>query len=137
VEVLQLALEYRSWRRVNRESRPSQHGLAETVNHWVPPELAETYLAIHPGDPASAQDLPTGAMLVKEHLDAMGVATGLTVMYRAAPGTAPDSADWWWGLIELPQESLVESGQVGWCISCHDNAASTGYVFGVALDNRL
>lgn len=118
---------------VNAEARPSQHGLASTVNVWVDDGALEAYLALDPAAPGEAPLWSSDALLVKEHLDASGVATGLTVMAQGEPDAT--SGGWWWARLDA-DGTVHETGQVGFCISCHTPAEPSGWAFGVPLDNR-
>lgn len=118
---------------VNAEARPSQHGLASTVNVWVDDAALAAYLALDPAAPGAAPSWSPDALLVKEHLDESGVATGLTVMAQGDPDAS--SGGWWWARLDV-DGTVHETGQVGFCISCHTPVEPSGWAFGVPLDNR-
>jgi hypothetical protein len=69
-----------------------------------------------------------GTILVKQHLDAASTHLGLTVMYKGPEGYAPDSFDWWWGLLDA-DGAISAGGQIAACLECHGNVAPTGYVY--------
>ncbi len=118
---------------VNAESRPSQHGLASTVNVWADDGALAAYLALDPAAPGAAPTWSPDALLVKEHLDGGGVPTGLTVMAQGDPDATSDG--WWWARLDV-DGTVHETGQVGFCISCHTPVEASGWAFGVPLDNR-
>jgi hypothetical protein len=120
--------------RINAESRASQHGLADTVDIWVAPEIADLYRSLDPDAAGGLVEFPTGALLVKTHLDANGAVDGYTVMANADPDST--SGGWWWARIGA-DGMPAETGQVGFCIGCHQAVEAEGWVFGVPLDNRL
>lgn len=119
--------------RVNAEARPSQHGLADTVNVWVDDDSLAAYLALDPATPGAPAPWGPAALLVKEHLDGGGVVNGLTVMAQGDPSST--SGGWWWARLDA-DGTVHETGQVGFCISCHMPAEPVGWAFGVPLDNR-
>lgn len=121
--------------KINAEPFESQHGLADTVNVYVPPEHAELYRSIDPGMRTDV-GFPAGAVIVKEHLDASGANDGFLLMVKAAEGYDPEAADWWWARVD-GAGMTQETGQVGFCIDCHAAVSPTGFVFGVPTDNRL
>ena len=143
--VVEQALGYTNFTKINAAATGSQHGLADTVNYWVPAEYAELYRTVAPDDPnQAAVTFPQGTLLVKEHLDSGGATTGLTLMYKAPVGFDPDHNDWWWGLAEFEdgmyKGSLSQEGAASVCYGCHEgqpNATLTDFVVGVALTNRL
>ncbi len=118
--------------RANAMSRPSAHGLAATVNVHVTPIDLAAYLGLDPAQVATGSpEFSPAVLLVKEHLDADGAVSGLTAM-------APDAASpngWWWARLGADLR-IVESGQVGYCVSCHSEVQTQGWVYGVAADNR-
>ena len=118
---------------VNVEARPSQHGLAETVDVWVDDGSLAAYLSLDPDAPDSAAPWPAEALLVKTHLDADGATTGLTIMAQGDPTSM--SGGWWWGRVDA-DGTVRETGQVGFCISCHTPREPQGWAFGVPADNR-
>lgn len=133
--VVQRAVAYDSWEKINAEPRASQHALGDTVNMWVEPAYAELYRGIDPDLESSDTVFPEGAILVKEHLDEGGAPVGLTMMAKAATGYDPEFSDWWWARVNL-DGSLEENGQVGFCQDCHGPREATDFVYGVPLDNR-
>jgi hypothetical protein len=120
------ALGYKSFERVNAEPLPSEHALGDTVNFWIPADVVTMYENHGADDLAFAP----GTLLVKEHLDAEGGYTGLTVMFKAPEGYNPEAADWYWARI-TPADEVADSGKVAFCIGCHTRAAETDFVFGL------
>lgn len=118
---------------VNAVARASAHGLAAAVNVYVTPDDRAAYLSLDPGREADvAPTFAADALLVKEHLDSKGDVAGLTIMAAGDP-SSPNG--WWWARADA-ELAVVESGQLGYCISCHDQVEAQGWVFGVPLDNR-
>lgn len=120
--------------RINATSRASQHGLADTVDMWVAPEIVELYRSLDPDAAGAIVKFPDGALLVKTHKDADGVVVGSTIMANGDPDST--SGGWWWARIGS-DGMPAETGQVGFCIGCHQAVEAEGWVFGVPLDNRL
>jgi hypothetical protein len=118
---------------INAMPRASQHGLADTVDVWVAPEIAELYRSLDPDADGPLVELPDDALLVKTHLDGTGVVAGYTVMTKGDP--ASTSGGWWWARVDA-NGNPAETGQVGFCIGCHQAVEAEGWAFGVALDNR-
>ena len=133
--VVEQALGYADFERINAEPLPSLHGLAELVNIWVPAELADDYRALDPEDDEQQASFPAGALIVKEHLDASGEPVGMTLMFKAEPGYDPERRDWWWGGAQL-DGTLTASGRVDFCIGCHSPRSSADWLFGVASDDQ-
>ncbi|NVB37279.1 cytochrome P460 family protein [Pseudenhygromyxa sp. WMMC2535] len=130
------ALGYPDFERINAAPFASQHGLAASVNVWVPAQYADAYRAIDPDDAEATADFPAGAMIVKEHLDDMGEAVGVTIMVKAEAGYDPEHDDWWWGNADL-EGNISDAGVVGYCVSCHEPRAAADWLFGVAPADQL
>lgn len=120
--------------RINATSRASQHGLADTVDMWVAPEIAELYRSLDPDAANPLVEFPDDALLVKTHKDASGAVDGYTIMAQGDPEST--SGGWWWARVGS-DGAPAETGQVGFCIGCHRAVEAEGWVFGVPLDNRL
>lgn len=120
--------------RINAMSLASAHGLAETVDMWVTPEIADLYRSLDPDAAGPLVELPDGAILVKTHKDAAGAVAGYTIMANGDPTST--SGGWWWARVTATGEP-AETGQVGFCIGCHQAVEAEGWVYGVPLDNRL
>ncbi len=121
--------------RINATEFSSLHGLAATVNVWVSPEAAAAYAALDPANPA-APDMPEGAIVLKEHLDAEGAKDGYLLMVKGPADYAPEASNWWWARVD-GTGATQETGQVGFCLNCHNTVSAQGHVYGVPLDNRL
>jgi hypothetical protein len=119
---------------INATPFASQHGLAATVNTWVSPEAEAAFAALDPAAPV-APALDPGTMVLKEHLDAEGNKDGYLMMVKGPVGYAPDASDWWWARVD-GTGATQETGQVGFCLGCHNAVAASGHLFGVPLDNR-
>lgn len=117
---------------INTDPFPSQHGLAAAVNVFVDPANADLYRTLDPAAPAEL-DFPEGALIVKEHLDADGNADGYLLMYQGPDDYAPAAHDWFWARVD-GTGTTQETGEVGFCISCH--AQAPGHIIGVATDNQ-
>ncbi|MBC8072487.1 MAG: cytochrome P460 family protein [Deltaproteobacteria bacterium] len=134
-EVVERAMAYADdFIRINAESRDSQHGLADTVDIWVAPAIADLYRSLDPDATGPLVEFPDGAMIVKAHLDASGTAAGYTLMAKGDPESPSDG--WWWARIDA-SGVLKENGDVAFCVGCHESVADEGWVYGVPLDNRL
>lgn len=120
--------------RINATSRASQHGLADTVDMWVAPEIADLYRSLDPDATGALVEFPDGALLVKTHKDADGVVAGYTIMANGDPDST--SGGWWWARVGS-DGMPAETGQVGFCIGCHQAVEAEGWVYGVPVDNRL
>ncbi|KIG13446.1 hypothetical protein DB30_08073 [Enhygromyxa salina] len=127
------AIDYGSFEQINAVAAASQHGLADTVNIWVPSEYAGMYRSVDPGDPNATASFPAGALIVKEHLNANAEPVGLTIMFKGPAGYDAEHGDWWWANASLDGE-LNDQGAVGYCIGCHTPRADADWVFGVAPD---
>lgn len=119
--------------KINVDAFGSMHGLADTVNVFVSPDIAQLYRGIDPDAPAEVA-FPEGALIVKEHLDAEGAFAGFTMMYRGPDGYDPLSDSWFWALVDADGVTQ-QSGAIGLCIGCHEPASS--FVFGVPADNQM
>lgn len=118
----------------------SQHQLADLVIVWAANgAVATDYAAIDPDDAdATAGPFPEGSIIIKQHLDAAGVADGSAlVMGKMAAGFNPDANDWWWGRF-TETGSLADKGVVGYCIDCHraNGFDTTDYLGGVETGNK-
>jgi hypothetical protein len=118
-EIIDMTLIYEQYEKINTDSLPSQHGIPDTVNVWVPSSAAETFRSLSDGTV-----FDEGTIIVKEHLDADGAFISATVMYKGPAGYAPDAGDWWFGLVN-PDGSASPTGQPDLCIGCHTSAADT------------
>ncbi|KIG13629.1 hypothetical protein DB30_07837 [Enhygromyxa salina] len=127
------AMGYQSWVLINAApfmSAGHDGGMA-TVNVWVPPDLAAQYKAIDPANPM-ATEFAEGSIIVKEHLDDMGMPAAGTIMYKGPPGYSEGSGDWWWGMGNVLGGELASSGpDLAGCIGCHSPQTTTDWVFGV------
>ena len=133
--VVASALDYTSFVRINQSAFASQHGLAKTVNVWVPAEHAVRYRELDPAASGPIEAFPAGALIVKEHLDAQASPIGLTIMFKAQPGFDPERADWWWGNAKL-DGTLIDAGSVDYCIGCHGPRSENDWLFGIAADQQ-
>lgn len=119
--------------KISSEPLASQHAAPQAVV-WVSSDSQAAYRAIDPGDTAAtAPPFEVGTLIVKQHFDMQGVATGdLTVMAKMPAGFNADAADWWWG--RFSGGELAESGVLDYCVACHEGngLARTDYVKGVA-----
>lgn len=132
-EVIEQASQYATALvQINDVSFASQHGLADTVNVFVDAANADLYRTLDPAAPADI-DFPAGALIVKEHLDADGNPDGFLMMYQGPDGYAPEASDWFWARVD-GSGATQETGQVGFCISCH--AQAPAHIIGVETDNR-
>jgi hypothetical protein len=125
------AVDYPSFERINATAAASQHGLADTVNIWVPSEHAAMYRTIDPGDPNATASFPPGTLIVKEHLDDVAEPLGMTIMFKGPAGYDAAHGDWWFGNASI-DGVLNDQGAVGYCITCHEPRADADWLFGVA-----
>ena len=121
--------------KINAMDFPSQHGLAATVNVWVSPEAVAAYDALDPANP-SAPAIPEGGIVLKEHLNTEGAKDGYLMMVKGPADYAPEASSWWWARVD-GTGATQETGQVGFCLGCHNTVADQGHLYGVPLDNRL
>lgn len=123
--------------RINATPFESQHA-AETVNVWVSNEGVDLYRDLDPDDSSAAiEDFPEFTMIVKEMLDEEGALTAYTVMVKGAEGGVARTDDWWWGMYDAGG-ALQMSGELGFCIDCHEanGLQRTDWVQGVPMDAR-
>lgn len=123
--IAEQAIDFASLQLMNEAPFASQHGLADTVNIWVPAAAADAYLGL-----SESTVFEPGTILVKEQLDAEGELDSMTVMFKGPDGYAPEAGDWWYGLIS-PEGDIMVGGQPGACVSCHTQAQDTGFVYGL------
>jgi hypothetical protein len=132
------AMGYQGWVLINAApfmSSGHDGGMA-TVNVYVPPDLAAQFKMIDPASPM-ATEFAEGSIIVKEHLDAMGMPAAGTIMYKGPAGYSPDSGDWWWGMGDVLGGALEDSGpDLAGCIGCHSPQTTTDWVFGVPPANQ-
>lgn len=114
--------DYVAWTKVN--PKPVQ-GHEVYVNIYVNDLAKDTYLA------ASGKTFPTCATIVKAHLsgEKSDVVTALTIMVKMPAGYDPEHNDWWWAMYDSKGKSAQMSGREQVCITCHQPAAESDYVF--------
>lgn len=101
------------------DCRGSEHGGFMRV-HIFPTETAAFYI-----DRVARENqaFPEKTILVKsEYLnpDCLGAPTRITAMRKAAPGTAPLTADWQWQEFDFVDEFEQAGSGLSDCIGCHD-----------------
>lgn len=134
--VVSEALGYASFVQVNASSEASQHGLADTVNIWVPQAHEAAFRAIDPADAETpVEPFPAGTLIVKEHLDAEAAPVGMTIMFKGPEGYDPEHGDWWWGNANI-DGTIVDQGAVDYCIACHTPRAHADWLFGLAPEDQ-
>ncbi|MFN3202043.1 MAG: hypothetical protein ACE366_26795 [Bradymonadia bacterium] len=119
---------------INSERRMSQHG-GDMVDYWVSNDIVDVYRGIDPEATEGDFDIPAGAMLVKPQFNADGDPTALTVMAKVGEGFDNGAEDWWWARIENDGTASF-TGQVDFCINCHQPRANIAWLFGVSADNQ-
>jgi len=72
-------------------------------------------------DDPSRDDLPFGAVLVKENYAPDSTLAAITVMMKVE-GYDPQHHDWFW-MKRLPDGTVEASGRVEGCIDCHSDAS--------------
>lgn len=65
-----------------------------------------------------AEQMPTGAIIVKENYSPDAKLAAVTVMYKAQEGYNPEHNDWFW-LKRQPDGTVDAAGKVDGCQSCH------------------
>lgn len=104
------------------------HADAASVRVWGTSGIAERFHSVDPDDPSQAVTFPERTHLVKEHLDATGQPSGLTVMYKAPPGYNPAAGDWFWA--RVVGQTVTHQGRVDFCMDCHAAAINSDFVVG-------
>ena len=125
---------YQSMTKVNAQTfTTQQHQGNPQVNVWTN-TLATSPFRTLSAQPGTIVELPVGAMIVKEMLDAAGQPEFLTVMVKQAPGFDSVNQDWWYGRLNVDGSAASGNfiGKVGFCIACHAGAPNNNYLFGVA-----
>lgn len=126
--------------RISEEPTATQHGLTPKVVIWVANSAVDPYKDIDPDDETDmAEPFPVGTIIVKQNVDDQGAADGAaTVLAKFDAGFNAAAADWWWGRFD-DAGALVESGAIGYCISCHEGNGlqRTDYLQGVRKSNQL
>lgn len=77
----------------------------------------------------SARAADEGTIIVKPQYSDEGCTnlTAVTVMRKGKPGTAADKGDWEYQNLK-GDGSIVEEGQVGYCVSCHTGCSDKDYL---------
>ena len=128
---------YLTFELINARPFPTaQHQGNPLVNVWTDELATAPYRALSVGA-TGGRDVPVGAMIVKEMMDAGGESPVLTVMAKQPSGYDPQNGDWWYGRLNTDGGATNPSfvGKVGFCISCHAGASGGDHLFGVAPDN--
>jgi hypothetical protein len=76
---------------------------------------------------AQADEMPDGAVIVKENYTADQVLINATVMLKRA-AYDPDHNDWFWAAF-TPEGEIAMAGQAAMCIGCHAAVRSNDYIF--------
>ena len=129
---------YLTFELINARPFPTaQHQGNPLVNVWTDELATAPYRALSGGTRAGGRDVPVGAMVVKEMMDAGGASPVLTVMAKQPSGYDPDNGDWWYGRLNVDGSATHSSfvGKVGFCLGCHSGASGGDHLFGVAADN--
>lgn len=136
---------YRSKGYVKVNAAPYISDLDPTVaiDVWVSRDAVAAYQKIADGQPEGAIRLPDGTCIVREVQDARtGEVKKLTVMIKAPPGHAPEIGDWYFAVTDENGVPLVSdagrpmAGDLTDCYSCHQEHATTDFLFGVPLAVR-
>lgn len=125
--MMQTALTYKSFRRVNERSYTSTVG-AFNINVYVHGD-SRTYRGIHPETTGTAM-VDIGTVIVREVLDANGQVAKLTMMAKGANGYDGTLGDWWFAEADS-QGNPTKMGRLTECHSCHIPRAAEDYLFGV------
>ena len=101
------------------DCRNSEHGGFMRI-HIFPTATAAFYL-----DRVGRENeaMPVGTILVKSEYqrpDCLGAPTRITVMRKAAAGTAPTTADWEWQEFDFADEVEQQGTDLSECIACHN-----------------
>jgi len=122
--IAEQALNFESLVKLTDEPIGSQHGLADTMNLWVDEGSVATYASL------GSADFAPGSTIIKEQLDADGTLDSLAVMFKGPEGYAPDSGDWWFGIVR-PNGNVGPAGQPASCVDCHAAAEDQDWAWGL------
>ncbi len=125
--IAEQAIAFESLEKINETPLTSQHGLADTMNLWVDAAAAQDYAGLSLGGTPS---FDPQTIILKEQLDADGTLNSVAVMYKGPAGYAPDSGDWWFGLVN-PDGSIRLGGQPPSCVDCHASVANQDWAWGL------
>ena len=111
------------------------------IDVWVSTQAYAAYAAIRPDMLDSRVELPAGAMIVREVMNAQNQVTKLTLMIKGPSGYNPSLGDWWFGVTDpngapLSTDGGMETGRIEACFSCHIPRKDDGYLFGVEMSAR-
>ena len=144
VTVLGQVSSYRSTTMFEPISKPYPSALTDTaaIEVYVTRTAAVPFSNITPDVTGSNAVIPEGGTIVREVLDANGVAQRLTVMSKGPAGYNPDLGDWFFAVTDLKGVPVLEdgvqmSGRIGDCFSCHTPRMTDDYLFGVPLADRV
>ena len=143
-EVLSAAATYRDatqFDHVSGGSYPSALGTASYIELYANRTAAAQYELVAPETSGSNAKVPVGGIIVREVLDASGVAQRLTIMAKGPAGYNPAIGDWFWAVTDLQGVPIMEngiprSGQLVDCYGCHIPRATDDFLFGVPMIDR-
>jgi hypothetical protein len=130
-----------SFDHVSRGAYASALGGSSYIELYASSTAAVPYASIAPEVSGSAAKIPEGGIIVREVLDAMGIAQRLTVMAKGPAGYNPNVGDWYYAVTDLHGAPVLESGvprtgRLIDCYGCHLPRASDDYLFGVPTIDR-
>jgi hypothetical protein len=116
-------------------------GASILIDVYVSREAAAAYDAIAPESTGSGVHVPVGGVIVREVLDANGVAQKLTVLAKGPPGYNPMIGDWYWAVTDLAgvpvtMDGGVREGKLIDCYGCHIPRSTDDFLFGVPRSDR-
>jgi hypothetical protein len=136
ISVAEIISTYHGYPQVNHTPYRSTLGDFD-INVFVNPEAASAYARIDPDLTGSGAVVPSGAVIVRQVLDATGAVSKLTIMVKRATGFYPACGDWWFGVTDTSGNAINDSngtpqeGAIAECASCHIPRATDDYLFGV------
>jgi hypothetical protein len=130
------------WVKINATPFPSAVA-SGSINVWVSGLGSEAYARVaFESNLATSVNLPPGALIVREVLDASGAVSAITLMLKGAPGYNPDLGDFWFGALNADGSPKHDAsgaerlGKLSECYGCHVPREAQGYLFGAPARNR-
>jgi hypothetical protein len=130
--------------RVSKGAYDSDLSSDTRIDVWVSRDAAEQYRRIAPEAHGSGATLPYGTVIIREvHDKKTAKLLKLTMMYKGAPGVAPEIGDWQYAVTDavgvplLNDDGSEKKGDMPECRGCHEErGAQDDFLFGVPEDAR-
>lgn len=125
---IESSIAFEDWRQWSKTT-PTPYFSREHGNRWVTiyfDDLADT------SDQSTSAPFADCSKIIKVHFTGVTGATPrkLFLMAKMPSGFDPDHGDWWYGNFNATAgAAMIEEGAVKACITCHQRASSTDYVF--------